>query len=318
MFRIRFHGRGGQGIKTASRILGTAFFKEGYEVQDAPRYGAERRGAPLFAYVRASKSVIHERGVIPRPDLVMVADETLVGVPSAGVLQGLDEHAVLAINTTESEREWRRRLNTGSRIVTLPAFSAEDPSERAQVSVVMAGAAARLVGVIGREALIEAIGEELAELRADVHEANVEKALSTFDALNRSDGVVMQQDDGAPPASPGWITLGAEDVDISAPTIHAGATSVKVKTGLWRTLRPVIDYGHCNRCNWICGSFCPDNAISVTADGWPLIDYDHCKGCMICVAQCPTHTIGAVPETDAAGRAMPEPPANAAHAGDPP
>ena len=47
MFRIRFHGRGGQGMKTASRILGTAFFKTGYEVQDAPRYGAERRGAPF-------------------------------------------------------------------------------------------------------------------------------------------------------------------------------------------------------------------------------------------------------------------------------
>ena len=43
MYRIRFHGRGGQGMKTASRILGTAFFLSGYEVQDAPRYGAERR-----------------------------------------------------------------------------------------------------------------------------------------------------------------------------------------------------------------------------------------------------------------------------------
>lgn len=43
MFRIRLHGRGGQGIKTASRVLGTAFFLEGFEVQDAPRYGAERR-----------------------------------------------------------------------------------------------------------------------------------------------------------------------------------------------------------------------------------------------------------------------------------
>ena len=57
MFRIRFHGRGGQGMKTASRILGSAFFLEGYEVQDAPRYGAERRGAPIFAYVRAAKKL---------------------------------------------------------------------------------------------------------------------------------------------------------------------------------------------------------------------------------------------------------------------
>ena len=46
MYRIRLHGRGGQGLKTASRLLGTALFLEGFEVQDAPRYGAERRGAP--------------------------------------------------------------------------------------------------------------------------------------------------------------------------------------------------------------------------------------------------------------------------------
>lgn len=50
MFTIRFHGRGGQGMKTASHLLGNAFFLAGYEVQDAPRYGAERRGAPMTSY----------------------------------------------------------------------------------------------------------------------------------------------------------------------------------------------------------------------------------------------------------------------------
>ncbi len=73
MLRIRFHGRGGQGMKTASRILGSAFFLVGYEVQDAPRYGAVRRGAPMFAYVRADKKIIYELGIITRPDLVVVA-----------------------------------------------------------------------------------------------------------------------------------------------------------------------------------------------------------------------------------------------------
>ena len=71
-------------MKTASRMLGTAFFLEGFEVQDAPRYGAERRGAPIFAYVRAARTPINERGVVRRPDLVIVADDSLVGVPAAG------------------------------------------------------------------------------------------------------------------------------------------------------------------------------------------------------------------------------------------
>ena len=84
MYRIRLHGRGGQGMKTASRILGTALFAEGFDVQDAPRYGAERRGAPIDATVRASRGPIHERGRVTRPDLVIVGDETLVPVATAG------------------------------------------------------------------------------------------------------------------------------------------------------------------------------------------------------------------------------------------
>src|SRR5210317_1358229 len=131
MFRIRFHGRGGQGMKTASRILGTAFFQAGYQVQDAPRYGAERRGAPIFAYVRADQSAINERGIINNPDLVVVADDTLVGMPAAGVTQGLDEHSVLLINSLESSKTWQQRLNTDARILVLA--SSEDVEDRASL-----------------------------------------------------------------------------------------------------------------------------------------------------------------------------------------
>jgi len=118
MYRIRFHGRGGQGMKTASRILGTAFFLEGYEVQDAPRYGAERRGAPIFAFVRADNQPVNERGVITRPDLVVVADDSLLPVPAAGVLAGVDEHTVLLINSDETTETWRNRLNLCCEVVT--------------------------------------------------------------------------------------------------------------------------------------------------------------------------------------------------------
>ena len=89
MYRIRIHGRGGQGIKMASRVLGTALFRAGFTVQDAPKYGAERRGAPIFSNVRADHGPINERGVISQPDLVVVADDTLLAVPAAGTLQGL-------------------------------------------------------------------------------------------------------------------------------------------------------------------------------------------------------------------------------------
>ena len=99
---------------------------------------------------------------------------------------------------------------------------------------------------------------------------------------------------------PVLIDLPFDVADVSAPTIHAPLTSVLVRTGLWRTMRPVIDRDRCKRCWWVCSTFCPDDSISVTDDGRPLIDYDTCKGCMICVAQCPPHAIEAVAEATAA------------------
>jgi pyruvate ferredoxin oxidoreductase gamma subunit len=64
-------------------------------------------------------------------------------------------------------------------------------------------------------------------------------------------------------------------------------------------MRPVIDPAHCKGCWWVCSTLCPDSAITVTEDGYPLVDYDHCKGCMICVTQCTSHAIRAVPEHEA-------------------
>ena len=299
MFRIRFHGRGGQGMKTASRILGTAFFKAGYEVQDAPRYGAERRGAPISAYVRADKSAINERGIISHPDLVVVADDTLVGMPAAGVTHGIDAHTVLLINSHESASTWRQRLNTKANILTLAAR--ENVEDRATLPFIgsrCAAAAAALTDVISRDLLLEALCEELSHLNQDIITQNRDIALSEFDDMARHAGLIEQS--GLPSASdyvkPEWIELPFENAQISNLAIHAGATSVKVRTGLWRTMRPVINYDKCSGCVWICSTYCPDGAINVRADGYPDIDYDHCKGCLICVAQCPPHAIESIAE----------------------
>lgn len=302
MFRIRFHGRGGQGIKTASQILGTAFFLEGFEVQDAPRYGAERRGAPIFAYVRASREPIQERGAITRPDLVVVADETLIPIPAAGVLQGLSSQTVLLVNSAEREDVWRARLGFEGPVLTLPAGSdAKERAEMPYIGAICAGAAARLVGVIRRERLVEALQSELGRYGEATLGKNVDQALAAFDSLAAHAGRVGGSSGIAASSyeRPQWIDLPFEDARISAPDIHGAATSELSQTGVWRTLRPVIDYARCNRCAWICSTLCPDGAIRVEADHAPRIDYDHCKGCMVCVTVCPPHAIAAVAERDA-------------------
>ncbi len=300
MYHIRFHGRGGQGVKTASRILGSALFAEGFEVQDAPRYGAERRGAPLFAYVRADRRPIHERGVITRPDLVVVADESLVPVPSAGVLQGLGPGTVLLLLSSESPALWRERLNLAGKVLCVPSL---DPATAQPLAgAACAGAASRLLGVVSRERLAAALDLELADREPGDRAASRARALESFDALTDHAGVVRES--GPVPVAgaeaPDWIELGLERAERAAPDVYRSASSVQVRTGLWRTLRPVVDAERCNHCSWVCSTFCPDGAIGASPDGVPRIDLDHCKGCMICVAVCPTHAIRAESEREAA------------------
>lgn len=286
-------------MKTASRVLGTAFFMQGYEVQDAPRYGAERRGAPIFAYVRADKSAVNERGIISHPDLVVVADDTLVGIPAAGVLQGIDEHSVLLINSHENAKTWQQRLNTAAQVLILKAR--EDVEDRAELPYVgsrCAAAAAALTGVIPRDTFEQALREELGHLGDEIVNKNLAVALNAYDTLQENAGSVKES--ALPSASdypaPDWIAIPFEEATVSAPAIHAGATSVEVRTGLWRTMRPVIDYEKCSGCWWVCSTYCPDGAIRVRDDGKPDIDYDHCKGCLVCVAQCPPQAIVAISE----------------------
>lgn len=306
MYHIRYHGRGGQGLKTAGRILGTAFFLEGFEVQDAPRYGAERRGAPIFSYVRASRSVINERGIIRRPDLVAVADDTLVAIPAAGILSGVTEHTVLLIASMKKPEVWQERLNFSGLVLTLHVGAeTADRLEPKFIGAVLTGAAARLVGVISQNSLTQAIRDELALLGEAVVAKNLEKALEAFNLMVAHAGCVTEGKEPLADAyeKPGWVDLPFEDASVSAPVIPAAATSEEVKTGLWRTLRPVIDYERCKRCAWLCSTLCPEGIISLNQEGYPQIDYEHCKGCLICMAQCPSHAIRALPEHEEAGGA---------------
>lgn len=292
-------------MKTASRILGTALFCEGYKVQDAPRYGAERRGAPIFAYVRASHDTINERGIISRPDLVLLADDSLMSIPAAGVCQGLDPHTVLFIVSRELAETWVHRLNlAGPTVVLPPTAETDDALDIPYVGATVAGAAARLLGVVSHESLVAAIEEELGSMAAEIREQNRTLALHAYDSVEAHAGIVSEGQESSAETfeRPKWVESLFEDARISAPAIHAGLTSIQVRTGLWRTMRPVIDLDRCNQCWWVCSTFCPDSAITVDEAGCPAIDYDHCKGCMICVAKCPPHAIAAIPEHEAQER----------------
>jgi pyruvate ferredoxin oxidoreductase gamma subunit len=106
---IRWHGRGGQGAKTAALLLADVAFKTGAYVQGFPEYGPERMGAPITAYNRISPTEIRVHSNIYTPDLVMVVDETLL--ESVDVTAGLKEDGAIIVNTPQTAEQIRPLLN---------------------------------------------------------------------------------------------------------------------------------------------------------------------------------------------------------------
>ncbi len=284
-------------MKTASRILGTAFFLAGYEVQDAPRYGAERRGAPMFAYVRADRTIIYERGIITLPDLVVVADDSLLSLPAAGVMSGISPHSLLLIHSRHSRQELQNYLALSSPLLTLSTEPQADLSAvHPPVSISCASAAAQLLG-LSWQFVTKAIRMELTALNEQLLKENEQAACDAFAQMAASGHRVVEQPDmeASSTGRPKWIELPFEDTILSAPAIHGTATSLHMDTGSWRSLRPHIDHKRCSRCG-LCHTYCPEGAISNDQNGYPCIDYSHCKGCLICLVQCPLHAIESMPE----------------------
>ena len=100
LIEIRWHGRGGQGTKTASLLLADAAFNTGKYIQGFPEYGPERMGAPITAYNRISDTPITVHSNIYEPDYVVVVDDTLL--ETVDLTAGLKNTGAIVINTTKS------------------------------------------------------------------------------------------------------------------------------------------------------------------------------------------------------------------------
>jgi pyruvate ferredoxin oxidoreductase gamma subunit len=288
VLRLRFHGRGGQGARVASRIAGTAAFFEGYYVQDFPLYGAARRGAPITAFTRVSKESIMERGVISEPDIVIIMDETLLYDALAMPLSGLKKGGIVFINTTHSPAEAEAKYKVAAQVITLDITKISlDMIGRAVLSTLAGGVASRIVG-LSEDSLKRAVEKEISEIlieRGSILK-NVEAALYCYNAIRpleiKTTEVIRE---GSP-----VISMPFENALISSPAINTTGNTPLRKTGNWRIFKPVWDYDKCTRC-MTCVTSCPDGCISVDGDGLPYTDYDNCKGCMVCVEECPAKAV---------------------------
>ena len=155
MTEIRWHGRGGQGAKTACLLLADAAFSSGKYVQGFPEYGPERMGAPITAYNRISdqRSTVHSN--IYFPDYVVVVDETLLS--AVDVTAGLKKEGAIVINSSKSPAELRPLLKGyEGRVCTIDAGKiSEEELGKNFPNTPMLAAIVRVSGVIGEEEFIK-------------------------------------------------------------------------------------------------------------------------------------------------------------------
>ncbi len=155
LIEIRWHGRGGQGAKTASLLLADAAFNTGKFIQGFPEYGPERMGAPITAYNRVSVNPITVHSNIYEPDYVVVVDDTLL--ESVDVTSGLKESGAIIINTTKTE-EYLKSVLKGyngeiyaidARKVSIEALGKYFPNTPMLAAVV------KVSGIMSDEALLD-------------------------------------------------------------------------------------------------------------------------------------------------------------------
>ncbi|MDI3471923.1 MAG: pyruvate ferredoxin oxidoreductase gamma subunit [Thermotogaceae bacterium] len=173
-FEIRWHGRGGQGAKSAAQVVAEVALDSGKYSQAFPEYGAERSGAPMKAFNRISDSSITIHSSVESPDIVVVIDETLLGLPD--ITAGLDENTgILLVNTNKGLDFVAKKTGFKGKICVVPATTiALEEIKRGIPNTVMLGALAKLTDYLPLESIIENFKKAFAKkLAPEVLEGNI-------------------------------------------------------------------------------------------------------------------------------------------------
>jgi pyruvate ferredoxin oxidoreductase gamma subunit len=148
LIEIRWHGRGGQGAKTAATMVAEVALEEGKYSQGFPEYGPERMGAPMRGYTRIAEGPIRLHCPITAPDVVVILDPTLIGVED--MADGLKPDGAVIVNTNESPAAIRQRLGIAhGKVYTVDATTiAIEEIGRPIPNTPMIGALIRISGIM--------------------------------------------------------------------------------------------------------------------------------------------------------------------------
>jgi len=162
VLEIRWHGRGGQGAKTAALLFGEAALDTGKFIQAFPEYGPERMGAPVQAFNRLADEPIRSHSGIKEPKIVVVLDPSLI--EPARVTTGLKADGILLVNTTERAEDLRKRLGLPETVRVYTVDASKIAVEEIGIDVPntpMLGALVKVTGLFELEPMMTAIRHKL-------------------------------------------------------------------------------------------------------------------------------------------------------------
>lgn len=265
-------GRGGEGVVLASQVLADALARGGAYVQAFPEFTAERRGAPISAFVRWDDRPIRRRYKIHDCDVLLC---TSPAPPAGHVLRRVRSGGLVVLN-----HEQRVPLAGPFALARVPASTIArrhrivSADGRPIGNAALLGAFVRLRPDGSLELLEQAIEARTGRLAA----ANVAAAREGFERCVRQR---PRPEDAVVPAGP----APEEGAPTGRPRFAVSTTGSQGRlTGAWSFDRPLL-LEACTACA-LCSAFCPEGALR-RRDGTMEIDYDHCKGCGICVSVCP-------------------------------
>ncbi len=177
MKEIRLHGRGGQGVVKASQIIVKAAVAGGIKGQFIPFFGVERKGSPVFGYLRLSNDKIRRKMQVYEPEMLVIMDDSLVSLPAT--YEGLKEGGVIVINTNKSVEELNVPKETAL-VATVDATAiAEELIGRNIPNTAMLGAFAKVSDLIDKDKLFDEVEKSFGAVNRQAAERAYEEVSCT-------------------------------------------------------------------------------------------------------------------------------------------
>ena len=174
MKEIRLHGRGGQGVVKASQLVVKAAVAGGIYGQFIPFFGVERKGSPVFGYLRLSESIIRRKTQVYEPDVLVIMDDSLVTIPAT--YAGLKENGIVIINSTKTAEELGIPSQAGRIAIVDASGIAEEKIGRNIPNTAMLGAFVKAYPAVDKDVLF-------GEIEKTFGEANKVAAIEAYESV---------------------------------------------------------------------------------------------------------------------------------------